>query len=390
MRNNDCNAYFEELAYSHELQRVGAEGVDPKKYKPPKLFKTTFFDEILDRELPPEKWIVDGFIPETGLHLLMGAGKIGKSWFTLQCAQGIALGGSVMGKIPVEKKRVLYISLEERWKLLLKRAKILDFTKTGNNIIVIEDIDRKETPNVINSLDFMLELDPSIKFVIIDTMQLFLNVSDLNDYGPSVNSLRALKVIADKREVSILMIHHTNKSGGNESVDFMERSLGSTGITATCDTTIFLTRPRNEKRADMYITGREVMDKAYTLKMDDNCGWVLEGDKREVVEGETQRLIAEWLKENSPASPMDIFKGLKNEGYKGTYESVKQTCHRMKNAGKLTSESGKYNLFTPADTPVTHVTPLPTKTEPESMVTSNMGNTPLQETTEPEKEPDIY
>jgi hypothetical protein len=284
----------------------------------------------------------------------------------------------------VAKKRVLYISLEEKWKLLLKRAKILDFTKTGNNIIVIEDIDRKQTPNVINTLDFMLELDPIVKFIIIDTMQLFLSISDINEYGQSVSSLRALKAIADKREVSILMIHHTNKSGGNESIDFMERSLGSTGITATCDTTIFLSRPRNERRADMFITGREVMDKAYTLRMDNDCGWVLEGDKREVVEGDTQKLIHDWLKENGAASPKDISSGLKAEGYKGTYDSIKQTCHRMKNAGKLTSEAGKYEVFTLTDTPVTPVTVLPAKAVPENMVTGNMGNTHLQETSNSE------
>jgi len=382
MRNNDdtaCNAYFQELAYNHELQKVGVEGTAPKKYKSPQLFKATFFDEILDRELPPERWIVEGFIPETGLHLLMGAGKIGKSWFTLQCAQGIALGGSVMGKIPVERKRVLYISLEEKWKLLLKRAKLLDFTKTGNNIIVVEDIDRKETPSVIDSLGFMLELDPSIKFVVIDTLQFFLNVADLNDYAQSVSSLRALKAIADKRQISILLIHHTNKGGGNESIDFMERSLGSTGITATCDTTIFLTRPRNERRADMYITGREVMDKVYTLKMADNCGWVLEGDKREVIEGDTQKLIADWIKENGAATPTDIHTGLKKGGYGGTYDAIKQTCHRMKNAGKLKNEAGVYYLFTSSVTPVT---PLP-KTEIEA-VTSNMGNTLSSDYAEPD------
>lgn len=356
---DDCNNYFKELAINHELQKVGSEGIDPKKYKPPNLFKATFFDEILDRELPPEKWIVENFIPEVGLHLLMGAGKIGKSWLTLQISQGIATGGTVLGKIPVAKKRILYISLEERWKLLLKRAKILDFTKTGNNIIVIEDIDKTQTPNVINSLDFMLELDPTIKFVIIDTMQLFLNIADLNEYGQSVASLRALKNIADKRQVSILMIHHTNKSGGNESIDFMERSLGSTAITATCDTTIFLSRPRNEKRADLYITGREIMDKVYTLKMDENCGWYLEGDKREVIEGDTQKLIADWIKENGGATPKDIYNGLKNEGYMGSSDTIRQTCHRMKNAGKLRNDSGAvYTLFITPVTPVTASQPI--------------------------------
>ena len=183
--------------------------------------------------------------------------------------------------------------------------------------------------------------------MIIDIMQLFLNVKDLNEYGEVVSKLRALKAVADKRQVSILMIHHTNKVNG-ESRDFMERSLGSVGVTATCDTTIFMTRPRNERRADMHITGRSVLDKCYTLKMEDNCGWVLEGDKREVVEGDTQRLVADWIRENGGATPNDIFRGLKDEGYTGTSDTVRQTCHRMKKAGKLNNDIGAvYTLFTP-------------------------------------------
>ena len=79
--------------------------------KLPKLFDVTFFDEILDDEISSEKWLVDGIIPETGLHLFIGTEKIGKSWFILQCAQGIATGGLVFGKIPVNKNKVLFISL---------------------------------------------------------------------------------------------------------------------------------------------------------------------------------------------------------------------------------------------------------------------------------------
>jgi hypothetical protein len=78
----------------------GSQGVAMES-NPSKGFNVTFFDDILDMELSSEKWLVDGIIPDTGLHLFIGAEKIGKAWFILQCAQGIATGGSVFSKIPV-------------------------------------------------------------------------------------------------------------------------------------------------------------------------------------------------------------------------------------------------------------------------------------------------
>ena len=319
-------------------------------------FNVTFFDEILDMEIPSEKWLVDGIIPETGLHLFVGAEKIGKSWFTLQCAQGLATGGSLFGKIPVSKNKVLFISLEESLQLLLKRANFLNFPKTGNNLMVVDEINHHEFYDTVYTLDQMLESNPDIRFVIIDTIQLFLDVADLNKDMMSVYSLQALKEIAYKRQVSILMVHYTNKIGLNESLGSIVRTLGRKEIVALCDSIIFLTKLRHEKRADIFITGSETMDKEYTFKMDDHCGWVLEGDKREVVEGDTQKLIAIWLKENNGGRPIDIYKGLKAEGYKGTADTIRKTCQRMKQAGKLTNVCGKYILFIPSKTPVIPVT----------------------------------
>ena len=59
---------------------------------------------------PPIKWAVDGFLPE-GLSILAGGPKVGKSLLALHLAVGVALGGCVLGKIPVIKGRVLYLAL---------------------------------------------------------------------------------------------------------------------------------------------------------------------------------------------------------------------------------------------------------------------------------------
>jgi len=352
----NANEYFEDLSVKHEMEDPGsnyfndcsvdlAKKNDERKEKLPKLFHDTSFDEILDMELSSEKWLVDGIIPETGLHLFVGAEKIGKSWFTLQCAQGIATGGSVFGKIPVNQNKVLFFSLEESRQLLQKRAKFLNFSKSGGNLMVVDKINHREFYNTVDVLDEKLKRDPSIRFVIIDTIQLFLDVADLNKDLMTVYTLQALKDVAYIRQVSILMVHYSNKIGHYESLNSIVRSLGRKEIVALCDTIIFLTKLRNERRANMFVTGSETMDKEYIFRMDDNFGWVLEGDKREVVEGDTQKLIAAWIKENCGGRPIDIYKGLKVEGYKGTADTIRKTCQRMRIAGKLRKVCDKYVLY---------------------------------------------
>jgi hypothetical protein len=363
----NANEYFQQLAIKREMEDPLSELFDfdiednlfdyhfeERKKKLPKLYNVTFFDEILDRELPPEKWLIDGIIPEMGLHLLLGAGKVGKSWFAFQCAQAIATGGMVFNRIPVNKNKVLYINLAESWQLLLKRAKILGFSKTGNNLMLIEDINNRRHSNSVYTLEEMLGIDPSIRLVIIDPIQLFLTEVHFDkSVYTLLNCFQTLKRIAFERQVSILIVRHTIKCSRNDFLDFIERSLGKIEITTICDTIIYLTRPRNDRRADMYVSGREIMDKAYTLRMNDNCEWVLEGDKREVTEGDTQKLIVDWIKENGSAQPIDIYNGLKAEGYMGASDTIRQTCHRMKTAGKLKNDKGTYSLFT---SPVTSVT----------------------------------
>jgi len=316
----------------------------------PNLFNVTSFDDILDRELSSEKWIVNGIIPETGLYLLMGAEKTGKSLFTLQCAYGIATGEPVFGKIPVTKNKVLFISLEESCQLLQKRAKLLNFSKPGNNLMVVHEINHHQFYNTVETLDQMLESDPSIRFVIIDTIQLFLDVADLDKDMASIYCLQALKETAYYRQVSILMVHYTNKIGLNESLDSIFRSLGRIELTALCDAVLCLTKIRNERRANLFVTGSETMEKVYSLIIDDNTGWVLEGDKREVVEGDTQKLVADWLKNHGKGRPIDIYNGLKTAGYMGSSDTIRQTCHRMKKAGKLRYGKGAYLLYTPTFT----------------------------------------
>jgi len=311
------------------------------KYTP---FELLDFNWILEQEIPEVEFLIKDLLPIYGLHVILGASKIGKSFLSLQWGYGIATGGSILGKIKVDRYKVLYFNLEESWELMRRRADQLKLPPIENGFLHSIHKIPKECKNIIHSLDGTLTDNPDIKFVLIDTMQKFMKIQRINEYDQCVNALSVLKDLADRHKVSILLVHHAKKDKDNE--DWIDGGLGSMGIVATCDTILKLSRKRFEGRAELNITGRSILETEYILSFDNHCGWVIEGNKKEVIEGDTQKMIYDWLIDNGAHTPTEIHKGIQDNGYKGTLGTIKTLLHRMTKAGKLTTMSGVYTPTT--------------------------------------------
>jgi hypothetical protein len=308
-----------------------------KKAKEPKVSWTAA--ELLTTDFPPIDWIIPDLIAP-GLTMLVGQPKLGKSWMVLQWAIGVSCGGGILGKILAKKTDVLYLSLEDTGRRLAERLAILKSPKTENLTFFTQWI------TGIIGLDKYLEEHKGTKFVIIDTLQRFSKLDRGNDYDPTYNFNAALKTIADRHGVGIVEVHHTNKSAGNiPGGDLLNSVMGSQGYSGAADSTLLLRRGRGNRNAELLVTGRDITENEYVLTLDLNCnGWVIEGRKNEVLEGQTQQLIYDWLKENGANGPTAIFKGLKENGYEGTLSTIKNTLPRMASAGKILNTSGVYLL----------------------------------------------
>jgi KaiC/GvpD/RAD55 family RecA-like ATPase len=340
------------------------------------------FNWILENEPPPRSWIIPDFIPDKGLTVLLGGSKIGKSWLSLQMAYAVAAGTCVLGKIAVEQKNVLYVDLEETWELVHDRAMSLQLQELSGEGRL--SICTSYPSNNVKILQAYLYQHPETKFVIIDTMQKFLRIENLNDYAEVVNKISPVKELADNYGVSILMLHHTRK--GNSFGDWMDDSLGSMAITATADNIIKLGRKRGESRGELNITGRSCLEKNYVVTFDKDCGsWTLEGDKQEILEGDTQQLIYDWLKENGANKPKAIYDGIKDEGYESSSSTMRTILGRMVKAGILYHSSGVYSVD--SQTPVDSVDTVD-KISPSSIHNKRLSTPSTLSTPFPEGEPD--
>ncbi len=77
--------------------------------------------DLMDKDLPPIRYIVPGYIAE-GCTLLAGRPKLGKSWLVLEMGLAVAMGGVCLGGIACEQGAVLYLALEDNQPRLQKRV----------------------------------------------------------------------------------------------------------------------------------------------------------------------------------------------------------------------------------------------------------------------------
>ncbi|MFP3042417.1 AAA family ATPase [Treponema primitia] len=295
-------------------------------------------EELLTREFPPIQWIVPELIT-TGLSLLAGAPKLGKSWLMLSVAIAVASGERVFGKIPVDKAGVLYLALEDTGRRLKDRLLKLNAKAMPNLQFITEwDLGFKH-------LSTYLKHDMGTRLVIIDTWGRFAKVARPNDYSENTEKAVELKAIADNLGIAIVIVHHTRKKTKDSSKDWLDDVLGSQALSAAADSTIILRRGRGDKKADLLITGRDISEKELVLSFDLNCGgWKLEGDKKDMQESDERQSILEWIKDNGPHPSKAIYEKMKEEGETRAYSSVRRLLSAMDRDGALQKNNGVYAL----------------------------------------------
>lgn len=120
-------------------------------------------------------------------------------------------------------------------------------------------------------MEATLEDHPKIKLVIIDTLQKVRCAQGSGmAYSTDYQDAAALKVLADRNGVCILVIHHLRKMGDE---DPMNRLSGTNGLSGAADGTLILVREnRQEGAAKLYATGRDMEDVEEELDFED-CRW---------------------------------------------------------------------------------------------------------------------
>ncbi|GHT98492.1 hypothetical protein FACS1894126_4030 [Alphaproteobacteria bacterium] len=195
--------------------------------------------EFLLLDLPPREFIIEPIIPTQGLAMLYAQRGIGKTFLALSIACSVAIGSQILGWQVPKSRKVVYIdgemsgqTIQERLMGIISGIGI-DFSDTSNlKILNITLQDR--------SLDLSLEEDQKLleqylgdtELLILDNISTLTSVKE-NEADSWLNIQKWLIRLRQKN-ISVLLIHHAGKNGGQR---------GSCRKEDILDTVIALKRP---------------------------------------------------------------------------------------------------------------------------------------------------
>lgn len=267
--------------------RLGESTIDKAiqgiKKKPVELKRSPDFQpysvaDLLKTDLPPLRWLVEGLIPE-GLTLLAAPPKSGKSWWALDLSLSVARGLPFLGR-PTTRADVLYLALEDGQRRIQSRTRKLlqENAETPTGFICAHKIEPIGYGFEERFAEYMLACEnPGL--VIIDTLEKIRGDGDTkNLYKQDYRDAGLIKELADKYKIAVLVIHHTRK-GKDDSDPFAQIS-GSFGLLGAVDSAMVIDKPkRNDTRANLLITGRDVDRQELVLDFDaDKSRWLYMDD----------------------------------------------------------------------------------------------------------------
>lgn len=311
-------------------------------YAPPTIEASKGYtaEELYTMDLKEPVFVVPGILP-VGASLLVGPPKVGKSWMLLQMGISVAKGKPFFER-ETEKAAVLYLALEDTPIRLRKRLTSVLVGNAPDNLHLWPQWPRVGAGGE-RELEKFLKEHSDVKLVLIDTLEKIrpARCARGNPYSEDYMAITALKSIADKFEVAVVVAHHTRKA---DAKDFLDRVSGTTGHTGSADTIFVIQRDRARISAILNITGRDVEEARLALEFKLTDGpWRYIGDA-DVMEEEDEitperREILDLLKGASePMSPADIA-----EATGKPVNNIRQLLFALKKTGDVRMVAfGKY------------------------------------------------
>lgn len=168
------------------------------------------------------------------------------------------------------------------------------------------------TRDLPNRLNGFLDEHPEVKLIVIDVLERIRSAKtsgNKNAYQIDSAEMAKIKVIADKNEICVFLIHHTRKM--KDQSDPFQRISESQGILGAVDEAFMLEKEkRMDNMAVLSIVSREMADMELVLEFNQStCRWEVRGTleerqaltAREEYEADPVVITIKGLLERNPA-----------------------------------------------------------------------------------------
>lgn len=233
---------------------------------PPRLFMTG--GELLDLELPPQRWLLEGLIDEGGGTLLLGKTGLGKSSLSLQLALAIASGRPFLDVFPTgDPKKVVFFQAENT--IRINQRRLRDFAHAAgisehyvrDNILFAHN-KKPNTRTYGKILNYrgepQIEFLDYIRAVMEQTQAKVMVVDPLSSYAgcpENSNDLMRIAVdiiseLADEFEATPIVLHHEGKAGSGNDTQEYETTYASRGASSVPDWATQILQVKKIKKED--------------------------------------------------------------------------------------------------------------------------------------------
>lgn len=200
--------------------------------------------DFLQLDLPPRELILTPFLPRAGLCMVHAFRGVGKTHMSLGIAYAVATGGEFLGWKAPKPCGVLYIdgempaaTLQERLARIVTMFNIRELP--GKLKILTPDLQKDGVMPDLATIDgqqvISQYITDEIDLVIIDNLSCLapsIKENDASDWASIQTWVLGLRV----KGKSVLLVHHSGKSGGQRGTSKKEDVL---------DTVIALERPKD-------------------------------------------------------------------------------------------------------------------------------------------------
>ena len=282
-----------------ELKRLITEAAKALSERPDTLEMSetpkpgmNWLSEIVKKSIPRPKWLIRDIWTRGGCGFIAGAPKSFKSWMAIDMAVAVATGGLWLNQANFKVMRpgnVLYIQEEDDMRMVMQRISSIAESKApdmywhgqieehGGHIYwtpPTADIPiamQVQTGFIASDAGWQAWLDEMIEegqfeLVIIDTLGTVAGELDTDKAGELMNQmLKPLKVLANKHDTAICVVHHNKKGEGSNRAG--QDMLGSTALHAWVDCAIYARSKNAEGVVQIEREAKMAMDLSAKIKI---------------------------------------------------------------------------------------------------------------------------
>jgi hypothetical protein len=274
-------------------------------------------EDLMKLHFDPVDFVIPDILP-TGLIVLGGKQKIGKSWFDLNICLSVAMGGIALSKYQVKQGDVLYMALEDHRRRLQDRmSQLLGPDAQAPKGLTVVTKWRRMDEGGLEDLEQWITQHPNARLVMIDPWVLVKPKGKTRagetGYDVEYKALEGIKKLADNYGICILIQFHLRKANAEDPFDELN---ATTGVTACADGFISLKRARTEEEGTLFASGRDYKEEVNLAVSFKGGRWKVLGEGQSAIYytlGQERKAIIDLLCSKvdpygviQPTTPKDI------------------------------------------------------------------------------------